>query len=262
MSYHWETCPDVVRQQVTTFVEGCAPIIGSNLVGIYLHGSLAMGCFNPARSDLDLLVVSEALLTAVDRRQLVERLLSMSGQPIPIEISFLARSQLHPWQHPTPFDLHFSEDWRDKMQQQIEHGSWQNWQPSVDGDLAGHVTVTRARGICLVGTAIADVFPQVPHRDYLDSILRDVVPSLDTIEENPVYVILNTCRTLAYLQQGKIYSKDEGGIWGLSHLDGAIQPVIEQALFQYRHPQPLTLQSISTSQLRQFVATVHPLLLA
>jgi hypothetical protein len=29
-------------------------ILKENLVGMYLHGSLAMDCFNPARSDIDL----------------------------------------------------------------------------------------------------------------------------------------------------------------------------------------------------------------
>lgn len=28
--------------------------LGENLIGVYLHGSAAMGCFNPAKSDLDL----------------------------------------------------------------------------------------------------------------------------------------------------------------------------------------------------------------
>lgn len=29
------------------------------LTGIYLHGSMAMGCFNPEKSDIDLIVVIE-----------------------------------------------------------------------------------------------------------------------------------------------------------------------------------------------------------
>jgi len=32
-------------------------LLGGNLVGVYLHGSYAMGCFNPEKSDLDLLIV-------------------------------------------------------------------------------------------------------------------------------------------------------------------------------------------------------------
>ena len=31
--------------------------LGDTLVGVYLHGSAAMGCYHPAHSDLDLLVV-------------------------------------------------------------------------------------------------------------------------------------------------------------------------------------------------------------
>ena len=28
-------------------------ILGENLVGLYLHGSIAFGCFNPQKSDVD-----------------------------------------------------------------------------------------------------------------------------------------------------------------------------------------------------------------
>lgn len=31
--------------------------LSQSLVGIYLHGSLAMGCFTPQQSDIDLLVI-------------------------------------------------------------------------------------------------------------------------------------------------------------------------------------------------------------
>jgi predicted nucleotidyltransferase len=34
-----------------------------NLVGIYLHGSLAMRCFNPDKSDIDFLVIAKNKLT-------------------------------------------------------------------------------------------------------------------------------------------------------------------------------------------------------
>ena len=39
------------------FVEQSEEILQDNLTGIYLHGSAVMGCFNPAKSDLDLIVV-------------------------------------------------------------------------------------------------------------------------------------------------------------------------------------------------------------
>ena len=32
-------------------------ILGDKLCVVYLHGSLAMGCFNPEKSDIDMIVV-------------------------------------------------------------------------------------------------------------------------------------------------------------------------------------------------------------
>ena len=39
------------------FIIKSQEIIKDNLTGIYLHGSAVMGCFNPEKSDLDLIVV-------------------------------------------------------------------------------------------------------------------------------------------------------------------------------------------------------------
>ena len=40
-----------------SFVEKSKEILQDNLVGVYLHGSAVMGCYNPAKSDIDLIVV-------------------------------------------------------------------------------------------------------------------------------------------------------------------------------------------------------------
>ena len=51
-------------QEVTDeFVIQGRKILGDNLTGIYLHGSAAMGCFNPKESDIDLLVVVKDALS-------------------------------------------------------------------------------------------------------------------------------------------------------------------------------------------------------
>ena len=38
-------------------VDTSKDIIGEELTGIYLHGSLAMGCFHSDKSDIDLILV-------------------------------------------------------------------------------------------------------------------------------------------------------------------------------------------------------------
>ena len=50
------TSPDIAAR-TAPFLRACLDCMGGNLVGVYLHGSAAMGCFHPARSDLDYLVV-------------------------------------------------------------------------------------------------------------------------------------------------------------------------------------------------------------
>ena len=42
---------------INSFVEKSNEILQDNLVGIYLHGSAVMGCYNPTKSDIDLIIV-------------------------------------------------------------------------------------------------------------------------------------------------------------------------------------------------------------
>ncbi|MHB8576550.1 MAG: nucleotidyltransferase domain-containing protein, partial [Dehalococcoidia bacterium] len=111
----WDDAPAGVRAQVAGLIDAAGALLGSSFSGAYLHGSLAMGCFNPARSDIDLLIVSERSLLRDTKLGLVQSLLDRSGLPAPIEISFLSNADLHPWRYPTPYQLHFSETWRERL---------------------------------------------------------------------------------------------------------------------------------------------------
>jgi|GEM_PF-6933044 len=55
--------PVFLKQLLNDIVANFREEVGSNLVGIYLHGSLAMGCFNATTSDVDFLVVVKELKT-------------------------------------------------------------------------------------------------------------------------------------------------------------------------------------------------------
>jgi streptomycin 3"-adenylyltransferase len=195
-----------------------------------------MGCFNPQRSDVDLLVVTRRRMPVDTKRRVAELLLRFWNDPCPIEISFLNESQLRPWRHPTPFDFHFGEDWREEFQQQMAGGRWRKWndETRVDGDLAAHITVTLSRGTCLRGAPIGEVFPAVPRDDYVDSIVSDLEWAKARIAEIPVYFVLNACRVLAHLSEGLDLSKDEGGVWALAGLPVEFHRTIALALDIYR----------------------------
>lgn len=232
----WAGAPRAVRAQVEGLTEIVGALLGANLVGVYLHGSLAMGCFNPARSDVDLLVVSERPLPRDTKLGLVQTLLARSRHPSPIEISVLARADLLPWRHPTPYQLHCSEEWRARLAADVAGRGWLQWPeaPRTDPDLAAHIVVARRRGVVLSGPPATEIFPEVPPKDFEDAILRDVADATNAVARDPVYVVLNLCRVSRFLRDGEVCSKDEGGAWGLINLPEPLRPVVERALAHYR----------------------------
>lgn len=237
--YSWNDCPDDVHLQVEHLSYRVFQLLPGNVTGVYLHGSLATGCFNPERSDIDLLVITHSPTPAEVKPALARLLLELSRHPAPVEIHFIRGSQLRPWRYPTPFDFHYSEGWRDRFEAELRSGSWHSCMDpgQVDEDLGAHVMITRQRGVCLYGRGIQEVFPEVPPKDYIDSILGDVlsdVYGLNSTFDNPVSIILNACRTLAYLKNGEVLSKDEGGDWALRNLPQEYHEVIHQSLDAYR----------------------------
>ena len=230
----WDNVPVVVRAQVNELVAGLRAALDGGLAGVYLHGSLAMGSFTLERSDLDLLAVTGEPLTEAERRELAVLLLRGSNAPRPVEISVLSRSDLHPWRYPPPYQFHYSEDWRERMAAALAADDPTTWAtpptPPTDVDLAAHITVTRARGICLYGAAIAGVFPPVPAADYRAAIVEDFAWAYARRDADPVYFVLNTCRVLAALQDGQIRSKVEGAEWARAALPTEYQRLIGAAL--------------------------------
>lgn len=234
--YSWATCPESVTAQIQQLREHVQNILGTNFVGLYLHGSLALGCFNPLQSDIDLLVVTDQVMRTDIKYQIAKLLLGASMAPTAIEISFLVKSIISPFQHPLPYDLHYSEDWREDFTSALQTGAWRTWndEPHTDVDLTAHVTITVNRGVCLYGRPIKEVFPDVPTHYYRTALLTDFDWSLPQATIIPTYFILNACRTCAYLQEGSILSKDEGGTWGLRVLPPQFHKLIQQALNVYR----------------------------
>lgn len=234
MQVGWNNCPASVKTQVEQLISRVRALLGDNLLGVYLHGSLAMGSFSLGQSDIDVLVITDNSMAEDTKRAIGALLLQLSDAPAPIEISFLQRSDMLPWRYPTPFALHYSEMWRDRVSYDLQTSEWPAWRAPQRGDpdLAAHITVTQQRGVVLHGAPIRDVFPVVPRGDYIDSIMKDVDEGLSAIQKNPVYAVLNACRTLAFLRDGCVLSKDEGGAWALQHAPAELHSVIMNALAQ------------------------------
>jgi len=235
-SLGWRDAPTATRAQVKALLRAFRQLLGPDLLAVYLHGSLAMGCFNPTRSDLDLLVVMESGMALETKRTIALMLLRLSAAPHPIEISFLRWQDFTPWRHPTPFVLHYSEQWRERVHAELASGAWRCWNEGEreDPDLAAHITITRERGIRLFGPPAVAVFPPVPPADYLASILYDFDASRDQIVADPIYGVLNLCRVYWYVLEGRISSKAEAGDWAMHALSPQFRALVRKALATYR----------------------------
>ena len=69
-----------IKDFLGEFVQIQNDAFAENLVGIYLHGSLAMESFNPVSSDVDLLVVVRDRLSRDEKIALGERLLGQAPE--------------------------------------------------------------------------------------------------------------------------------------------------------------------------------------
>ena len=205
-----------------------------DLVGVYLHGSLAMGGFYRPKSDLDLLVVIDTPLTDRHRRSLAIDMLGLFDErPIVggLELSVMLRTYVETFQYPAPYEFHFGEEWADDIRR---GGSGPR---GTDPDLAAHCTVVRSRGLALVGPPPDELFAPVPTSAYLDAVLDDLRWILDGgILESPFYGVLNICRCAFVLldEPDEPPSKEEGARWALEHLPGAHHDVVADVLSCYR----------------------------
>lgn len=232
--YSWATCPALVKSQIHNLQTHLQTLLTTRLVGCYLHGSLAMGCFNPTHGDLDLLIVTTQGLSVEIKQEIIAYLLQNSLAPCPIEISFLVESAMHPFQHPLPYDLHYSEAWRTRYQAALADSSWIQWnEQHYDSDLSTHITVILARGITLYGKAAQEALPTVPASAYARAIVGDFDDAYEGRASMPIYFILNACRVYAYLCEGAVFSKAEGAKWALQAMPIHFHSIIIQALEGY-----------------------------
>ena len=243
-----------MKSLIDEFIEESNNILKDNLVGIYLHGSAVMGCFNAKESDIDLLlVVKEDIPNRVKRSymDMVIRINTRAPQK-GLELSIVKESVCNPFIYPTPFELHFS----------ISHLNWYQESPEdyiermkgTDKDLAAHFTIICHRGQTLFGKEIKEVFGEVSSKDYMDSILTDIEGAGEEILENPMYITLNLCRVLAYKKEGLILSKKEGGEWGLQHIaHPEYNALISEALKEYETCDIMSFSKKTAAEFAQFM---------
>jgi streptomycin 3"-adenylyltransferase len=192
----------------------------SPLVGLYVHGSAALGGFAPLVSDVDMLAVIPRALPVPAQERMGAAVLAAS-RPCPgtgLEMSVITSATAASLAG-CRFELHIGDG-------QIYPGS----DHPGDPDLVLHVEVCRRHGRTIIGPDPERVFSPVPVPLLLDAVRTELRWALD--HGSAAYAVLNACRAHRFAAEGAMCSKIQAGEWYVGRYGPT--PVVSSALAQQR----------------------------
>ena len=89
--------PPDISAQIGSVVEVWKKHLGDQLVGVYLHGSIALGAFSPDSGDIDILIVVNCSLSPEMRLDIVSDIILLDKKPRPLEMSAVRLCDLENW---------------------------------------------------------------------------------------------------------------------------------------------------------------------
>jgi Domain of unknown function (DUF4111) len=213
--------PDIDAYVGQVVVELRGAVGDEAVVGVAVHGSLALGGFVSSVSDIDVLAIVDPrvrlpshALQGVGRR--------LCGLDVPargLEFSVVdVGAALRPGP-PWPFLLHVTTD---PAERKVVVGD----EHPGDPDLLMHYVVARHAGISVVGPPPSELIGEVDRK----MVLRYLADELAWAQANAgeAYGVLNAGRALRYLSDGTIVSKLDGAVTAIAA--GAPPHVVERAI--------------------------------
>lgn len=207
-----------VRAVLERLASDVQAVLGKCLVGLYVHGSLAYGDFDPETSDIDFLVVTNGRLpteTFLALQEMHDRLfVSGLAWSQKLEGAYLPEDFLRchdPAHTPIPWlgvDGHFAlenlgPDW-----------VLQRW-------------ILREKGLVVAGPTLKPMIDPVSADDLREAVRGNLVewwsppfpsPERFLSDGYRAYTVLTMCRSLFVLEQGRPVSKPEAARWAMGSL--------------------------------------------
>ena len=236
MFYSYESCPSVVKQQIAKITNEVSNQLNGNLLGLYLHGSMVLGGFDEASSDIDMIGVIKDELSLKEKIALSSLLLSLNKKPRPIDIEFFIKDDFVRWQGSPASHFYFSDYWIEKYEKIALGGDDASDLLAVvnpGGEATADFKIAKENGVCLYGMPTTKLLPVISDEIFLGFISSGVnqyyVESDN--DEQSSFLILQLCRILAYKQIREILSKHKAAEWALDTLPSSLHSIIRTALF-------------------------------
>lgn len=232
---NYTTVSEPIKKQINDVCEIWKGHLGEDLLGVYIHGSMALQCFREAVSDIDILAVTGRKISREMRLSIAREILAIDQKPCPLELSALYAGDIKPWQYPPRCQFHYSDYWTERYKELLSgklSGSPIVDEDFEDTDIACHIKLTKQCGICVYGQPIDRVFPDVPEEDFWQSISNDI-DNYDFNAYQPKHYASNILilgRILSYRHEKRILSKYDGGLWTIEHIPERYRYIVENAL--------------------------------
>jgi hypothetical protein len=188
-------------------------VLGGRLVGVYAGGSLALGDYQPDRSDVDVAVVVEGKIRRDTKEALVAELRHES-LPCPargLELVVYSSEAAKANTADADFELNLNTGagmpFREDLEPDPAEAHW----------FALDRAILRAHGLALVGPPAADVFAQIP-REQLLAVTAQSLRWHELGAARTDDAILNACRALRFARENEWSSKDAAGRWALGEV--------------------------------------------
>lgn len=203
-----------VHAYVSLLARELLAVPDGQVLAVYLHGSGALGGWRPEVSDVDVLVVVGDHVSAAAARVLGMGAAGTAGAcpGTGLELSIVARAAAAAPSPPWPFVVHVAAT--NVAQRLVVLGEGHPGDP----DLLLHYAVCRASGTAAHGPPAAEVVGPVPRPAVLAALADELEWGLT--HAAPHYALLNACRALVYLHDGRLVAKPTGGQWAIDQLVG------------------------------------------
>ena len=250
--------PNEILNQINKVVNIWKKHLGDELIGVYLHGSIALDAFNPDSGDIDILVVVKDSIDIPVKLEIARDIIEIDKKPCPLEMSAVKLSDARNWKTPGNCVFHYSDFWTEKYMERFSNPDADVYvvdHEFPDADVTSYIKLLKQCGIVLYGREIQKVFADISDEDFWVAISADI-DDYDFHDYDARYFSSNVLilgRILSFKKERRILSKYDGGIWMIDHVPEDLKYLPKLAMKIWFEGEKHLLPEEDLSRLRDYL---------
>ena len=254
----YKDLPLEILNQINKVVNIWKKHLGDELIGVYLHGSIALDAFNPDSGDIDILVVVKDSIDIQVKLEIARDIIEIDKKPCPLEMSAVKLSDARNWKTPGNCVFHYSDFWTEKYVERFSNPDADVYvvdHEFPDADVTSYIKLLKQCGIVLYGREIQKVFADISDEDFWVAISADI-DDYDFHDYDARYFSSNVLilgRILSFKKERRILSKYDGGIWMIDHVPEDLKYLPKLAMKIWFEGEEHLLPEEDLSRLRDYL---------